>query len=153
VGGVSMDNAVEILLVEDNEDDIELVLRTLRKNHIANKVVVARDGQEALDYIFGKQQTNNNDKLEISNYPYMILLDLKLPKVNGLEVVKVLKSNEKTKLIPVIMMTSSTEEVDMIESYKLGVNSYINKPVNFMDFARMISELGHYWLLLNKRPY
>jgi len=148
-----MDNAVEILLVEDNEDDIELVLRTLRKNHIANKVVVARDGQEALDYIFGKQQTNNNDKLEISNYPYMILLDLKLPKVNGLEVVKVLKSNEKTKLIPVIMMTSSTEEVDMIESYKLGVNSYINKPVNFMDFARMISELGHYWLLLNKRPY
>jgi len=144
-----MDNAVEILLVEDNEDDIELVLRTLRKNNLANKVVVARDGQEALDYIFGKEQ----EDYQISNYPYMILLDLKLPKVNGLEVLKILKNNEKTKQIPVIMMTSSTEEVDMIESYKLGVNSYINKPVNFIDFAKTISELGHYWLLLNKRPY
>ncbi len=132
---------IEVLLVEDNASDVELTLRALQKRNLANRVVVARDGVEALDLLEGPMPL-----------PKVVLLDLKLPKLNGLEVLRRLKSNERTKRIPVVVLTSSHEEPDVEESYRLGVNSYIVKPVDFESFASAVAEVGLYWLLLNHAP-
>ena len=140
---------VEILLVEDNPNDVELTLRALKKNNLANKVHVVTDGAEALDFVFAK---NKYSKRNIEDAPKVILLDLKLPKIDGLEVLKKVKSDEKTKTIPVVVLTSSKEESDIIASYQFGVNSYIVKPVNFDQFVKAVSEMGLYWLLLNEGP-
>jgi two-component system, response regulator len=140
-------NGVEILLVEDNPRDVELALRALRKRNLANKVHVAKDGAEALDYVFVRGAYAGRDPHHV---PKVILLDLKLPKVSGLEVLKQLKCNEETRTIPVVVLTSSQEERDMVESYRLGVNSYIVKPVNFDNFLEAVGELGLYWLVINK---
>jgi two-component system, response regulator len=142
-------NEVEILLVEDNPNDVELTLRALKKNNLTNKVHVVKDGAEALEYIFATGAYASRD---INCIPKVILLDLKLPKVDGLEVLRQIKSNERTKLIPVVVLTSSKEERDLIESYRLGANSYITKPVGFESFVKAVSELGLYWLLLNQPP-
>ena len=143
-------NTVEILLVEDNPDDVELTLRALEKYNLANKVFVVKDGAEALEYIFA---TGAYAHRKIENAPKVVLLDLKLPKVNGLEVLRKIKSDKSTKLIPVVMLTSSTEECDIVDSHRLGVNSYIVKPVNFNKFLKAVQELGFYWVLMNKPPY
>ena len=135
---------VEILLVEDNPNDVELALHALKKNNLTNRIEVVRDGEEALDFIFG----NGSD----SNRPKVILLDLKLPKVDGLEVLKRLKSDPQTRSIPVVMLTSSAEERDIVNSYQLGVNSYIVKPVDFEQFTEAVRHLGLYWLLMNQPP-
>ena len=142
-------NEIEILLVEDNSHDVELTLRALKKQNLANKVHVVRDGAEALDYLFANKIYANRD---INQPPKLVLLDLKLPKVDGLEVLRQIKSDERTKTIPVVVLTSSREEQDMIESYKLGVNSYIVKPVDFDKFLDAVGKLGLYWLLLNEQP-
>lgn len=141
---------MEILLVEDNPDDMEMTLRALKKHNLANRVHVARDGAEALDYIYGVP--NGKDAVRHA-FPRLILLDLRLPRVDGLEVLKKLKSDAKTKLIPVVVLTSSTEESDIVKSYELGVNSFIVKPVNFEKFMVSVSDIGAYWLLMNKQPY
>ncbi|MBW2566084.1 MAG: response regulator [Deltaproteobacteria bacterium] len=138
-----------ILLVEDNPDDELLAVRALRKNKIMNKVVVARDGAEALDYLFG---TGPYEGRDMSEMPQVILLDLKLPKVDGLEVLKRLRNDERTKVIPVVVLTSSKEERDLTDSYQLGANSYIHKPVDFAQFTEAIRQLGLYWLVLNESP-
>lgn len=138
-----------ILLVEDNPDDIELTLRALKKNKIMNKVIVAHDGAEALDYLFGTGAYAGRD-LEIM--PTVILLDIKLPKIDGLEVLRRLRTQPRTKLLPVVILTSSKEELDLMKSYSLGVNSYVRKPVDFSQFAEAVSNLGLYWLLLNEVP-
>lgn len=143
-----IEEKIEIVLVEDNPNDVELTLHALKKNNLANKVKVLRDGEEALDYLFG--HCNLQERTEC---PFMILLDLKLPKVSGLEVLEKIRSDDRTKMIPVVVLTSSEEEKDRIGSYKLGVNSYIVKPVEFENFARVVSEIGLYWVLLNKPPY
>jgi len=140
---------VEILLVEDNPSDVELTLRALKRHNLANKVYVVKDGAEALDFIFA---TGAYARRDIYNRPKVILLDLKLPKVDGLEVLDRIKSEERTKVIPVVVLTSSREEKDIVESYKLGVNSYIVKPVDFDKFIQAVSQLGFYWLLLNQPP-
>jgi two-component system response regulator len=140
---------VEILMVEDNPDDAELALRALKKNNIANRLVIARDGEEALDFLFARGVYSNRI---VENGPKVILLDLKLPKIDGLEVLKAIKSDERTKKIPVVVLTSSKEEKDMVASYSLGVNSYIIKPVDFDKFTESIREIGYYWLLLNQPP-
>jgi|SRR5882724_2052686 len=140
---------VEILLVEDNPSDVELTLRALKRHNLANKVYVVKDGAEALDFIFA---TGAYARRDIYNRPKVILLDLKLPKVDGLEVLDRIKSEERTKVIPVVVLTSSREEKDIVESYKLGVNSYIVKPVDFDKFVQAVSEVGLYWLLLNQPP-
>lgn len=142
-------NEVEILLVEDNPNDVELTLRALKKHNLANKVHVVKDGAEALEYIFANGSYAHR---KIENHPKVILLDLKLPKVDGLEVLRRIKSDERTKLIPVVVLTSSKEERDLVESYRLGANSYITKPVDFESFVKAVSELGLYWLLLNEPP-
>src|SRR5688572_13865391 len=139
-----MSAAVEILLVEDNQDDIDLALLALQKNRIANNIHVVRDGAEALQFLFGDGVTRPE-----GDPPKFILLDLKLPKVDGLEVLRRLKSDERTQHVPVVMMTSSREERDVIESYRLGVNSYIVKPVDFGQFSQAVQQLGLYWLVLN----
>ena len=144
------ENAIEILLVEDNPADAELTLRALKKHNLANKVFVVKDGAEALEYIFA---TGAYSHRKIENAPKVVLLDLKLPKVNGLEVLRKMKSDNRTKVIPVVVLTSSQEEKDIVESYKLGVNSYIVKPVDFDKFLNSVQELGFYWVLLNKLPY
>ena len=146
-----MDNQseVEILLVEDNPDDAELTLRALKKHNLANCVVVATDGEDALNFIFGRG-TYSDRKIE--NGPKIIILDLKMPKVDGLEVLRVVKGDARTKIIPVIVLTSSNEEKDVIESYRLGVNSYIVKPVEFDKFVNAVRDIGLYWLLLNRPP-
>ena len=138
---------MEIILVEDNPRDVELTLRALKKQNLANKVQVVVDGAEALDYIFC---TGAHADRDMNDQPKVILLDLKLPKVDGLEVLRKIKSNEKTATIPVVVLTSSREERDMVESYKLGVNSYIVKPVDFDKFTEAVGELGLYWVLLNE---
>ncbi len=142
-------DAVEVLLVEDNPQHVELTLRALQKHRLANNVLVAKDGAEALEFIFG---TGAYADRQIENSPKVILLDLKLPKVDGLEVLRRIKSDERTKTIPVVVLTTAEREQDIVESYKLGVNSYIVKPLNFDNFAQAVSELGLYWMLLNKPP-
>ena len=138
-----------ILLVEDNPDDELLAIRALKKNNISNEVVVARDGVEALDYLFGAGAYTGRD---MSMMPQIILLDLKLPKIDGLEVLRRLRNDQRTKLLPVVVLTSSKEEQDLTESYSLGANSYIRKPVNFAQFTEAIRQLGLYWLVLNESP-
>lgn len=138
-----------ILLVEDNPDDEELTLRALRRGNIANEVAVARDGSEALEYLFG---TGSNDGRDPSQMPAVVLLDLKLPKIGGLEVLKRIRADSRTGMIPVVILTSSSEDEDMIRSYESGANSYVRKPVNFAEFTNAVSQLGLYWLLLNSLP-
>jgi two-component system, response regulator len=140
-------NAVEILIVEDNFTDTELTIRALKKNNLANNFFVVEDGEEALDFFFcrGKFKERN-----ISNPPKVVLLDLKLPKINGLEILKIIKSDERTSFIPVVIVTSSHEEPDIKEAYKLGANSYVIKPVDFEDFMYTIGNLGLFWLLINQ---
>lgn len=140
---------VEILLVEDNPNDVELTLHALKKNNIANQVHVVRDGEEALEYIFCTGVYADRD---INHNPKVILLDLKLPKVDGLEVLRQVKANPRTQMIPVVVLTSSREDRDIVESYKLGVNSYIRKPVDFEQFTDAVRTMGMYWLLLNQPP-
>jgi len=142
-------SAVEILLVEDNPRDVELTLRALRKRNLANKVHVVEDGEKALEYVFA---TGAYAQRDIEEIPKVILLDLKLPKVDGLEVLRQIKLDERKKTIPVVVLTSSREERDIVESYVLGVNSYIVKPVDFDKFLDCVGELGLYWLLLNQPP-
>ena len=142
-------DAVEILLVEDNPQHVELTLRALRKHNLANHVLVAKDGAEALEFIFA---TGAYAHRQIENGPKVILLDLKLPKVDGLEVLRRIKSDERMKAIPVIVVTTSEQEQDVVESYELGANSYIVKPVSFDKFIEAVSKLGFYWMLLNKPP-
>lgn len=138
-----------ILLVEDNADDVELTLRSLKKNNISNEVVVARDGAQALDYLFATGAYADRDT---NVMPAVILLDLKLPKIDGLEVLRRLRADERTKLLPVVIVTSSKEEQDMLNGYKLGANSYVRKPVDFVQFSEAVRQLGLYWLLLNEPP-
>lgn len=138
-----------ILLVEDNFDDVELTLHALKKNNIRNDVKVVNDGAEALDFLFGAGKYSDRD---LTMMPTLILLDLKLPKVDGLEVLRRLRANELTKFLPVVILTSSKEEQDIINGYRLGVNSYVRKPVDFNQFAEAVSHLGLYWLLLNETP-
>lgn len=142
-------NEVDILLVEDNPNDVELTLRALKKNNILNSIHVVHDGAEALDFLFAQGKYGSRD---ILNRPKVVFLDLKLPKVDGLEILRRVKSDEKTRMIPIVVLTSSREEQDVIESYKLGVNSYIVKPVDFEKFIEAVSHLGLYWLLLNQPP-
>ncbi len=144
------EKAVEILLVEDNPYDVELTLLAFQENRLANNIQVVRDGAEALDFIFGRGEYEGRN---IDRKPRLVLLDLKLPKMDGLEVLRELKSDPRTRLIPVVVLTSSREEVDITQSYQLGVNSYIVKPVDFIQFTRAAHELGLYWLLLNQSPF
>ena len=138
---------VEILLVEDNPSDAELTVRALKKNNLANKVHHVKDGDEALDFIFGQ---GNYSYRKVENMPKVILLDLKMPKVNGIEVLRVLKTDLRTKKIPIVVLTSSKEDPDIQECYRLGVNSYVVKPVNFDVFITAVSDPGMYWLLINQ---
>ena len=140
---------VEILLVEDDPNDVELTLYALKKHNVVNHVKVVRDGAEALDYVFC---TGAYTHRRIEDVPRVVLLDLKLPKVDGLEVLQRIKANPHTRLVPVVVLTSSQEERDIVESYKLGVNSYIVKPVDFEQFVEAVRQLGLYWLLLNQAP-
>ena len=140
---------VEILVVEDDPQDLELMLRALRKAKVSNRIQIARDGAEALDFIFCQ---GAHIERRIDNSPKVVLLDLKLPKVDGLEVLEKVKSDPRTKTIPVVVLTSSKEQKDVVESYRLGVNSYMVKPVNFDGFTAAVEELGLYWLLLNQPP-
>ena len=142
-----MSNQRVILLVEDNPKDEELTIRALKKSNILNPLVVARDGVEALDYLFARGSHVNRDAAAM---PQVILLDLKLPKIDGLEVLKALRANEFTKLLPVVILTSSVEEQDLIRSYSLGANSYIRKPVDFAQFLEAVRQLGLYWLVMNE---
>ena len=142
-------NIVEILLVEDNSQDLELTLRTLRKAKLTNHIQTARDGAEALEFIFCEGRYAGR---KIENGPKVILLDLKLPKVDGLEVLQRIKGDPRTQMIPVVMLTSSREQSDVLKSYRMGVNAYIVKPVNFDAFTAAVKELGVYWLLLNQPP-
>jgi len=146
---MSEDHVVEVLIVEDNPQDLELTLRALRKANISNRIEVTRDGKEALDFIFCEGAYAGR---KIHNGPKVVLLDLKLPKVDGLEVLKKIKSDSRTNMIPIVVLTSSKEQNDVVESYRLGVNSYIVKPVDFEGFAAAVGELGLYWLLLNQPP-
>ncbi|MBI5055750.1 MAG: response regulator [Nitrospirae bacterium] len=138
-----------ILLVEDNPDDVKLTLRALKKNRILNEVVVAQDGVEALDYLFG---TGNFAGRDMSVMPQVILLDLKMPRIDGLEVLQRIRADERTRLLPVVILTTSSEDKDKIESYKFGANSYIRKPVDFNQFVDAVQQLGLYWLVLNEAP-
>ena len=140
---------VEILLVEDNPNDVELTLRALQKQNLASKVFVVRDGVEALDFIFA---TGSFVKRNIENRPKVVLLDLKLPKIDGIEVLRRIKADQRTKDTPVVMLTSSQEDRDVLETYNLGVNSYVVKPVEFDKFYEAVADLATYWLVLNKSP-
>jgi two-component system, response regulator len=144
-----VDNGVEILLVEDNANDVKLAMHAFKTHHIANQVHVVRDGAEALEFIFC---TDRYLARKIENGPKIILLDLKLPLVDGIEVLRRTKSDPRTQSIPVVVMTSSKEDRDIVESYKLGVNSYLVKPVDFTQFTESVRQLGYYWLLLNQPP-
>ena len=138
-----------ILLVEDNAKDEELTLRALKKHNIGNHVVVARDGAEALDYLFARGQHAGRDENDL---PQLVLLDLKLPKVDGIEVLRQLRAHEKTKLLPVVILTTSNEETDRVAGYTSGANSYVRKPVDFGEFTEAVRQLGLYWLILNEPP-
>jgi two-component system response regulator len=142
-------NEVEILLVEDNETDAELTIRALKRNNLANKLVWVKDGAEALDFIFA---TGKYSQRDMEGLPRLILLDLRMPKVDGLEVLQAIKADERTRMIPIVVLTSSKEDRDIVESYELGVNSYVSKPVEFDEFTEAVSTLGLYWMLLNKPP-
>ncbi len=144
-----MEYEIEILLVEDNMSDSEMTIRALKKNHLANKLVHLKDGAEALDFIFAE---GNYSGRKVENIPKVILLDLKMPKVNGIQVLQRIKSDERTKAIPVVVLTSSKEDPDIQECYRLGVNSYVVKPVQFESFVKAVSELGLYWMILNQPP-
>ncbi len=139
----------EILLVEDNLDDVDLTLRAFAKSNIANEVVVARDGVEALDYLFA---TGAHTGRASAPLPQLVLLDLKLPRIDGLQVLERVRANPKTRLVPVVILTSSTEQRDLATGYTLGANSYIRKPVDFQEFLEAVRHLGFYWLLLNQAP-
>ena len=138
-----------ILLVEDNPDDAELTVRAFKMSHIANEVVVVRDGVEALDYLFARGTYTSRS---VEDVPRVVLLDLNLPKVNGLEVLRAMRDDGRTALVPVVILTSSKEDEDVIQSYSLGANAYVRKPVNFSEFARAAKTLGLFWLLLNEHP-
>jgi two-component system response regulator len=138
-----------IMLVEDNPDDEELTLRALRKGNIANEVFVARDGTEALDFLFG---TGKHAGVKTLPMPAVVLLDLKLPKLNGIDVLKRIRADPRTRLIPVVVLTSSSEDEDMVKSYQSGANSYVRKPVEFSSFASAVTQLGMYWMLINQAP-
>jgi CheY-like chemotaxis protein len=138
---------VEILIVEDNHDDLDLMLHALKKQNLCNNIQVARDGEEALDFVFCRGKFAERGP---NGHPRLILLDLKLPKVDGLEVLRQLKLNSSTRSIPVVVLTTSSEERDMVASYQLGVNSYLQKPVDFTEFCKMVKEIGFYWLLVNR---
>jgi CheY-like chemotaxis protein len=138
----------EILLVEDNPDDVELTLRAFRKSNIANEIVVARDGVEALDYLFGTGAYSGRSP----TLPQVVLLDLKLPRVDGLHVLERVRAHPRTRLLPVVILTSSVEEQDLLNTYSRGANSYIRKPVDFQEFVDAVRQLGLYWLLLNQPP-
>jgi len=142
-------HVIELLLVEDNPADLELALRALKKVKLANSIAVARDGEEALDFIFCRGAHAGR---KVTDGPKVVLLDLKLPKLDGLEVLRAIKSDPRTKMIPVVVLTSSKEQRDLVESYSLGVNSYIVKPVNFEGFTDAMRDLGVYWLMLNQAP-
>jgi len=144
-----MDNKKVILLVEDNPDDEELTLRALAKNHIRNEIVVAHDGVEALDYLFGTGSFAGRDP---DHLPEVVLLDLKLPKVDGVEVLRRIRGDARTRLLPVVMLTSSLEEGDLARCYANGVNSYVRKPVDFIEFMEVVKQLGMYWMVLNNPP-
>jgi two-component system response regulator len=141
--------AKTILLVEDNLDDIELTLRALKKNNIKNEVTVVSDGVEALDFLFGTGKYSGRD---LTHMPAVILLDLKLPRMGGIEVLRRIRTSELTRFLPVVILTSSREEQDIVNGYSLGVNSYVRKPVDFIQFADAVSHLGLYWLLINESP-
>jgi two-component system response regulator len=138
-----------ILLIEDNPDDEALTLRAFRKNNVTNEVVVARDGVEALDYLFG---TGAYTQRDVTLLPQVVILDLKLPKIDGLEVLRRLRAAPQTRLLPVVILTSSNEERDLLQGYGLGANSYVRKPIDFAEFVDAVRQLGLYWLLLNERP-
>jgi two-component system, response regulator len=142
-------NIVEILIVEDNQQDLDLALRALRKANLANRVHAVRDGEEALEFLFCE---GRHSERKIQNEPKVILLDLKLPKIDGLEVLQRIKGDQRTQAIPVVVLTSSKEQADVVETYNLGVNSYIVKPVNFEQFSEVVQKLGMYWLLINHPP-
>jgi two-component system, response regulator len=142
-------HAGPILLVEDNADDEVLTLRALKKNNINNQIVVARDGVEALEYLLG---TGAHEKRDLSIMPQVVLLDLKLPRIDGLEVLRRIRAHEQTQLLPVVVLTSSTEDQDRVQSYGLGANSYVRKPVDFAQFIEAVRQLGLYWLILNVPP-
>jgi CheY-like chemotaxis protein len=139
----------EILIVEDNPNDAQLTIRSLKKNNLANHIMHVSDGQAAVDYLFGEGEYQGRNVLD---QPKVVLLDLKLPKLNGLQVLARIRGDARTKMLPVVILTSSQQESDLIESYKLGANSYIVKPVKFENFAKSVQEVGLYWLLLNKPP-
>jgi CheY-like chemotaxis protein len=139
----------EILIVEDNPNDAQLTMRSLKKNNLANHIMHVSDGQAAVDYLFGEGEYQGRNVLD---QPKVVLLDLKLPKLNGLQVLARIRGDARTKMLPVVILTSSQQESDLIESYKLGANSYIVKPVEFENFAKSVQEVGLYWLLLNKPP-
>jgi two-component system, response regulator len=145
-----MYSSKKILLVEDNPDDIELTLRAFRKSKIMNEIVVKRDGEEAVEYLFGTEGVANNKTLDL---PILILLDLKIPKIDGLDVLKRIKNHERTKSIPTVILTSSNEQTDITSGYLQGCNSYIRKPVDFNQFAETVKQLGLYWLVLNELPF
>ena len=141
------EHTIEVLLVEDNPHDAEMTIRALKRVNLANRLIHVKDGAEALDFIFARGAFSGR---EIGDKPKVILLDIKMPKVDGIEVLRQIKSNENTKMIPVVIMTSSKEEQDIITSYNLGVNSYVVKPVDFENFAKAVSQLGFYWLITNQ---
>lgn len=143
------DSTKSILLVEDNPDDEALAIRALKRHNISNEIVVMRDGVEALDYLFGRGSHAGRDT---SVKPTVVLLDLKLPRIDGLEVLRQLRADDRTRLLPVVILTTSSEEQDMLSSYSLGCNSYIRKPVDFVQFSEAIRQLGVYWLLINEAP-
>src|SRR5271170_3274085 len=142
-------NQVDILLVDDSQDDVDLTLHALRSENLANRVIVARDGEEALDFLFC---TGPHAERSFDHPPKLVLLDLKMPKVDGMQVLKQIKSDPRTRIIPVVLMTSSREERDLVAGYDLGVNSYLQKPVDFDEFRKMVKLLGLYWLVINRPP-